>query len=159
MASNAETGYETLKATEGTEEGTGDWFEVTQQLINDFADLTIDHQWIHVDPERAAKESPFGTTIAHGFLTLSMLTHLAGSVPSSVGRLDGVVMGMNYGFDKVRFVNPVKVGSKIRASSVLASVDQKDPNTLQVTRTVTVEIEGESKPALVADWIMRTVYS
>ena len=159
MASNAETGYETLKATEGTDEGTGDWFEVTQQLVNDFADLTIDHQWIHVDPERAATQSPFKTTIAHGFLTLSMLTHLSGSIPSSVGgRLEGVVMGMNYGFDKVRFVSPVKVGSKIRAASTVKSVESKG-SSIQVTKTYTIEVEGEEKPALVADWVTRLFFS
>jgi acyl dehydratase len=158
MASNAETAYETLKATEGTEEGTGDWFEVTQQLVDQFADLTIDHQWIHVDPERAAKESPFQATIAHGFLTLSMLTHLAGSVPSSVGRLDGVVMGMNYGFDKVRFVSPVKVGSKIRAASTVKSVEPKG-SSIQVTKTYTIEVEGGDKPAVVADWVTRIFFA
>ena len=160
MASNAENAFETLKATEGTDEGTGDWFEVTQKLVDDFADLTIDHQWIHVDPERAKEQSPFGTTIAHGFLTLSMLTHLAGSVPSSVGgRLDGIVMGMNYGFDKVRFVSPVKVGSKIRAASTVKSVELKGGSSIQVTKTYTIEVEGEEKPALVADWVTRLFFS
>jgi acyl dehydratase len=103
--------------------------------------------------------SPWGVPIAHGFLTLSLLTKLMESVPQPPERREGAIMGINYGFEKVRFVNPVKVGSKIRASSVLAAVDQKDPDTLQVTRTVTVEIEGESKPALVADWVTRAVYS
>jgi acyl dehydratase len=115
MASNAEAAYERLKATEGTDEGSGEWFEVTQDLVNQFADVTHDHQFIHVDPERAAPI--FGGTIAHGFLTLSMLTHLAGSIrPSGAGTpMEGLMMGMNYGFDKVRFVSPVKVGSRIRA--------------------------------------------
>jgi acyl dehydratase len=101
---------------------------------------------------------PWGVPIAHGFLTLSLLTKLMESVPQPPERREGAVMGINYGFDKVRFVAPVKVGSKVRASSVLAAVDQKDPSTLQVTRTVTVEIEGEAKPALVADWVTRAVY-
>ena len=158
MASNAERAYETLKATEGTDEGTGDWFEVTQQLVDDFADLTHDHQWIHVDPARAAEQSPFKTTIAHGFLTLSMLTHLAGSVPSSAGRLEGVVMGMNYGFDKVRFVSPVKIGSKIRAASTVKSVEPKG-GSIQVTKTYTIEVEGEEKPAVVADWVTRIFFA
>ena len=158
MAGNAERAYETLKATEGTDEGTGDWFEVTQQLVDDFADLTHDHQWIHVDPARAAEQSPFKTTIAHGFLTLSMLTHLAGSVPSSAGRLEGVVMGMNYGFDKVRFVSPVKVGSKIRAASTVKSVEPKG-GSIQVTKTYTIEVEGEEKPAVVADWVTRIFFA
>jgi acyl dehydratase len=88
-----------------------------------------------------------------------MLTHLSGSIPQDMSRLAGIVMGVNYGFEKVRFVNPVKVGSRIRASSVLKSVELKDPNNLQVTRTFTVEIDGEDKPALVADWITRLVYA
>jgi len=159
MASNAEQAYETLKGTEGSEEGTGDWFTVTQDLIDRFADLTHDHQFIHVDPERAAALSPWGVTIAHGFLTLSMLTHLASSVPASGGRLDGIVMGMNYGFDKVRFVSPVKVGSRIRASSTVKSVELKPPASVQVTKTYTIEIEGEDKPAVVADWVTRLFFS
>ena len=101
--------------------------------------------------------SPWGVPIAHGFLTLSMLTHLSASIPNVPERLDGIVMGVNYGFDKVRFVSPVKVTSRIRATSVIANVELKG-DALQVTRTMTVEIEGESKPALVADWITRLVY-
>jgi acyl dehydratase len=97
--------------------------------------------------------------IAHGFLTLSLLTPLCGSLTQDAKLLEGIVMGVNYGFEKVRFINPVKVDSRIRAASVVAAVEQKDPNTLQVTRTVTVEIDGETKPALVADWITRLVYS
>ena len=120
--------------------------------------MTEDRQFIHVDQEAAAA-SPWGTTIAHGFLTLSMLSHLASSLPQDPATLEGVVMGVNYGFEKVRFVAPVPSGSKIRASSVLAAVELKGPDTVQVTRTITVEIEGESKPALVADWVTRQVYS
>lgn len=158
MATNAEAAYEHLKTTEGNEEGTGEWFEVTQDLVNQFADLTHDHQFIHVDPERAAPI--FGGTIAHGFLTLSMLTHLAGSIrPSgSGGPMTGLMMGMNYGFDKVRFISPVKVGSKIRASSVVKAVELKG-NSIQVTKTYTVEIEGGDKPALVADWLTRLMFA
>jgi len=164
MSMNAEKAYESMKATEGQAEGTGDWFEVTQDLINTFADATHDHQFIHVDPERAATMSPWGTTIAHGFLTLSLLTHLVGSMRPADGasraapRMEGLMMGVNYGFDKVRFVNPVKSGSKIRASGVTKAVELKG-NAINVTRTITVEIEGEDKPALVADWITRLVFS
>jgi acyl dehydratase len=157
MATAAEAAFEKFRARVGEADGAGDWFEVTQERIDDFADVTIDHQFIHVDPE-AAKASPFGTTIAHGFLTLSMLTHLAGSVPSDPETFKGVVMGVNYGFDKVRFISPVPSGSKIRASSVLQDAQLKDPNTVQVTRTFTVEIEGSDRPALVADWITRLTY-
>ena len=129
-----------------------------QSRINAFAEVTEDRQFIHVDPEACAAMSPWGVPIAHGFLTLSLLTVLLGSVKQDPRALEGILMGVNYGFDKVRFVNPVKVGSKIRASSVLTAVDQKDPSTLQVTKTVTVEIEGETKPALIAEWVTRLVY-
>jgi acyl dehydratase len=159
MSSNAEAAYERLKATEGNDEGHGEWFEVTQDLVDQFADLTHDHQFIHVDPERAAPI--FGGTIAHGFLTLSMLTHLSSSIRPSgdgVGPLTGLMMGMNYGFDKVRFVSPVKVGSRIRAQSTVKSVELKG-NSIQVTRTYTIEVEGSDKPAVVADWITRLMFS
>jgi acyl dehydratase len=155
----AEAAYELLKAAVGQPQGTGDWLAVTQERINAFADVTEDHQFIHVDPKLAAELSPWGVTIAHGFLTLSLLVKLAESIPEPPERLDGIVMGVNYGFEKVRFISPVKVGSRIRCSSVLASVELKDPNTLQITRTMTVEIEGETKPALVADWISRAIYA
>lgn len=158
MPTNAENAYEKFQAAVGQPEGQGDWFEVDQQRINEFADVTIDHQFIHVDPELSAQMSPWKVTIAHGFLTLSLLTHLDSSIPKDMSRYEGVVMGVNYGFEKVRFINPVKVGSRVRASSVLAAVDLKDPNTINMTRTITVEIEGEDKPALVADWITRIVY-
>jgi acyl dehydratase len=156
--SKGEDAYELFKAAVGESEGSGDWLEISQERIDAFADVTEDHQFIHVDPKLAAELSPWGTTIAHGFLTLSLLVKLSESIPQPSERLDGIVMGVNYGFEKVRFISPVKVGSRIRCSSVLAAVDQKDENTLQTTRTMTVEIEGESKPALVADWISRLIY-
>ena len=149
-----------FQADVGNDEGTGEWFEVTQDQINKFADVTHDHQFIHVDAE-AAKSTPFGTTIAHGFLTLSMLTKLtvgASSAPQNAARFGGVLMGINYGFNKVRFVNPVKVGSRIRARAVTSNVDLKG-NSLEISRNITVEIEGEEKPALVAEWVTRVVYA
>jgi acyl dehydratase len=157
--SKAEKAYELLTAAVGETEGTSDWMEITQDRINAFADVTEDHQFIHVDPEQAAKLSPWGVTVAHGFLTLSLLVKLSQSIQQPMERFDGIVMGVNYGFEKIRFIAPVKVNSRIRCSSVLAAVDQKDENTLQTTRTMTVEIEGESKPALVADWITRLTYA
>jgi acyl dehydratase len=159
MTTNGENAYELFKAAIGKEEGAGDWYLVDQDRINAFADATDDHQFIHVDPEACAQMSPWGVPIAHGFLTLSLLTPLCGSQTQDPKLLEGILMGVNYGFEKVRFINAVKVNSRIRAVSVVAAVEQKDPNTLQVTRTVTVEIEGETKPALVADWITRLVYS
>jgi acyl dehydratase len=158
MATNGERAHQLYLDAVGSAEGSGDWFEIDQARIDAFADVTEDHQFIHVDPEACATLSPWGVPVAHGFLTLSLLTKLTASVPTPPERLEGVVMGVNYGFEKVRFISPVKVGSKVRAASVLAAVEAKDPNTLQVTRTITVEIEGEGKPALVADWIGRLVY-
>ena len=149
---------EDLEPLLGTSLGVSSWVEISQERINTFADVTEDHQFIHVDPEACKEMSPWGVPIAHGFLTLSLLTHLSGSIPQPPERFDGILMGVNYGFDKVRFVTPVKVGSRIRASSVLKSADLKDPSNLQIVRTITVEIDGESKPACVADWVTRLVY-
>jgi acyl dehydratase len=158
MTSKAEAAYELFKAAIGQDEGTGDWLQVDQDRINQFADVTEDHQFIHVDPDACKELSPWGVPIAHGFLTLSLLVKLSASIPQPAERFDGIVMGVNYGFEKVRFINPVKVGSRIRAKSVVSSVDLKDSNNIQYVRTMTVEIEGEDKPALVAEWITRLVY-
>src|SRR5438477_1340554 len=139
MSEAAARAFELFKADVGNDEGTGEWFEVTQGQINQFADVTHDHQFIHVDPE-AAKATPFGTTIAHGFLTLSMLTRLtvgASSAPQDAARFEGMLMGINYGFNKVRFVNPVKVGSRIRARAVTSNVELKG-NSLEISRNITV---------------------
>jgi acyl dehydratase len=154
---NAQKAHELFTAALGTEEGTGDWLEIDQARIDAFAECTEDHQFIHVDPDMAKELSPWGTTIAHGFLTLSMLTKLMASVPNDPARFQGIVMGVNYGFEKVRFINAVKVDSRIRATSVLSAAVLKG-NNIDLTRTITVEIEGEEKPALVCDWITRLVY-
>jgi acyl dehydratase len=160
MSEAAAKAFELYQADVGNDEGVGEWFEVDQDQINQFADVTHDHQFIHVDPDRAAS-TPFGTTIAHGFLTLSMLTHLAAgasAAPPDPAKFAGVLMGINYGFNKVRFVSPVKVGSRIRARAVTSNVELKG-NMVEVTRNFTVEIEGEDKPALVAEWLTRTAYA
>lgn len=133
----------------GLESEPTDWHTVTQDQINQFADCTIDHQFIHIDPERA-KQTPFGTTIAHGFLTLSMLSYFAESFNLMI---EGVFMGVNSGFDKVRFVAPVKVGKRIRALSKVISINETKPGQFRFKTEVTIEIEGEDKPALVAEWI------
>lgn len=156
--SNAEDALALFQKAIGTPDGTGEWMTVDQERINAFADVTEDHQFIHVDPEKAAELSPYKVTIAHGFLTLSLLVPLSSSIPQPPERAKGIVMGVNYGFDKIRFIAPVKVNSRIRATSTPSAVELKDPNTLQVTRTVTVEIEGETKPALVAEWVTRLIY-
>jgi acyl dehydratase len=131
----------------GQEVGCSDWFKIDQARIDSFADATLDHQYIHVDKERAA-ETPFGTTIAHGYLTLSMLPHLTetcGIAP------ENVVMGINYGANKLRFLNPVKVDSEIRARVKLQDVDEKKPGQFLLTSNVTIEIKGEDKPAMIAE--------
>ena len=133
----------------GKETGVSDWMLIDQDRINQFADVTEDHQFIHVDPA-AAKMTPFGTTIAHGFLTLSLLTPLCAEAQLKV---KGAAMGVNYGTDKVRFIAPVKVGSKIRARVSLAGVDNKGGGRYLIKNNITVEIEGEDKPALTAEWL------
>ncbi len=136
-------------AAVGTDVGTSDWLEVDQQRVNTFAEATGDHQWIHVDVERA-KTGPFGGPIAHGLLTLSLLPVLV----HSAYEVRGVKMGVNYGYNKVRFITPVPVGSKLRAAVKLVDVTEV-PGGIQATTNVTVEIEGTPKPACVAESIVR----
>ncbi len=127
----------------------GEWITLDQQRIDTFADCTEDHQFIHVDQEKAA-QTPFGGTIAHGLLTLSMLVKLCennGIMP------ENTVMGLNYGFDKVRFLAPVRAGKRVRASIEILDVEQKDANRFLIKQGVTVEIEGEETPALIAEWL------
>jgi acyl dehydratase len=142
-------GVTELGAAVGEQLGVSDWHDVTQEQVDLFADATGDHQWIHVDPARAA-EGPFGGTIAHGYLTLSMLPVLV----AQIYRVEGVSMGLNYGTNKVRFPAPVPVGSKVRASAQLVELTQTGIGTQAVVR-VTIEIDGGSKPACVADvvWV------
>ena len=145
------SGLEEFVAAEGSQLGPTDWLEVTQERVNLFADATDDHQWIHIDPERAAN-GPFGATIAHGLLTLSLLPHFT----SQMYTIDNIAMAINYGYNKVRFITPVKVGSKVRARAEIAKVDQLD-GAVQATLTTTVEIEGSDKPAAVAESIARFI--
>jgi len=136
----------------GKSMGESEWFKIDQDRINAFADSTLDHQFIHVDPEKA-KHTPFGGTIAHGFLTLALLPHLQ----SQMGELvvpAGLKMGMNYGFDKIRFLAPVKTGAKVRAVATLKEVTEKNPGQFLFAAEYVIEIEGESKPALMADWLL-----
>ena len=145
------SGLDEFVAAEGAELGPTDWLEVTQDRVNLFADATDDHQWIHVDPERAAN-GPFGGTIAHGLLTLSLLPHFTHQLYT----VDNIAMAINYGYNKVRFITPVRVGVKIRARAQIAKVDQLD-GAVQATVTVTVEIDGSDKPAAVAESIVRFI--
>ena len=126
-----------------------DWTQVTQEQINQFADSTKDHQWIHVDVEKAAK-GPFGQTIAHGFLTLSHIPFFSYQVPL---KMEGAVMSVNYGLDRVRFLNPVVSGAKIRDRIVLTAIEEKPGNRILVTQTHTIEIEGQEKPACIAQML------
>ncbi|HEX5185210.1 MAG TPA: MaoC family dehydratase [Allosphingosinicella sp.] len=140
---------EEIRERIGTEIGVSDWIVVDQERIDAFAAATDDHQFIHVDPEAAAK-TVFGGTIAHGFLTLSLLSRMAADamlVP------EGVKMGINYGFDRIRFLAPVRSGRRVRGRFTLKEIEEKRPGQYQFLHAVTVEIEGEDKPALLADWI------
>jgi len=138
-----------IPASIGQEVGCSGWRAVTQAMIDQFADATDDHQFIHVDKERAA-QTPFGTTIAHGFLTLSLLSTLA---YEALPALEGQKLGINYGFDKVRFMAPVKSGQKVRARFVLSDAEIRPSGRLVFRYAVTLEIENNKKPALTADWI------
>lgn len=133
----------------GSELGVSEWIGIDQARINAFADTTEDHQYIHVDPARAA-QTPFGGTIAHGFLTLSLLPRMMQDVGAG---MEGAVMGINYGFDKVRFLAPVKVDSRVRARAKLLDAQEKAPGQFLIKQEITVEIENETKPALVAEWL------
>ncbi|MEU2562733.1 MaoC family dehydratase [Streptomyces longispororuber] len=144
------TSADDLRAAVGEQLGYSDWLEVDQKRIDLFAEATGDHQWIHVDPERAAG-GPFGATIAHGYLTLSLLPVF---VPQ-VMRVEGMRMGLNYGTNKVRFPSPVPVGSRLRATAVLTAVEPTKDDGVQVTTAVTVEREGADKPACVAESVSR----
>jgi acyl dehydratase len=142
-----------LERRVGEEVGVSPWVEISQQRIDTFAKAIDDFQWIHVDPARA-EDSPFGGTIAHGFLTLSLLSHLAERTFSFADRR----MGVNYGLNRVRFTSPVPSGSRVRARFTLAKYEPLEGNGVQVTWNTLVEIEGASKPALVAEWIGRHYY-
>jgi acyl dehydratase len=137
-------------AAEGSHLGPTDWLEISQDRVNLFADATDDHQWIHVDPEKAA-DGPYGGTIAHGLLTLSLMPHFS----HHLYRVDNIAMALNYGYNKVRFITPVKVGAKIRARAEVTSVEEVKGGAVQATVTTTVEIEGSEKPAAVVESIVR----
>jgi acyl dehydratase len=143
------SGLDEFVAAQGSQLGPTDWLEITQERVNLFADATDDHQWIHVNPERAAN-GPFGGTVAHRLLTLSLLPHFTRQLYT----VDNVAVAINYGYNKVRFVTPLRVGAKIRARAEIAKVDQLE-GAVQATVQITVEIEGSDKPAAVAESIAR----
>ncbi len=143
-----------LRAKIGGEPRYSRWYELDQDRIDKFADVTEDWQFIHVDPERSAKETPFGGTIAHGFLSLSMLSAMSYETEA---RLQGTAMGINYGFNKIRFTSPVKAGQKVRGKFTTLRVDEKSPTNILTTTKIEVEIEGEKRPALMAEWLGLTI--
>jgi acyl dehydratase len=142
---------EELRGLIGQEVGIGDWFTITQAQINAFAEVTLDRQWIHVEPERAKRDSPFGTTVAHGFLTLSLLSYLHSQ---AVQIHANVRMSLNYGLNRVRFTSAVRSESRVRARSVLQELIEI-PDGIRLVWAVTVEVEGSAKPALVAEWLVQ----
>ena len=138
----------------GSELGVSDWLEIDQKRVNDFADVTGDHQWIHIDVERATKESPYGAPIAHGFLTLSLIPALS----KDNFRVQNATLAINYGLNKVRFLSAIPVGSRIRVRSELADAVAKDESTVDLTVRHTIEIDGVEKPAAVAEMIVRVLF-
>ncbi len=150
--------YEDLQSKIGGESTSGGWFTVTQNMINSFADATLDHQWIHVDEERAARDSPFGATVAHGFFTLALIPHLTGMVEPGKPRYPGVALTVNYGLNRVRFPHPLLAGSRIRTRTQLQSVEEVRGNGLQLIHNLTVEIEGVEKPTCVAEMVSRLYF-
>ena len=142
---------EALKVLVGQEIAVTDWFNVTQERIQQFADATLDHQWIHVDVERARRESPFKSPIAHGFLTLSLLPHF---MHQALEIKEGVRLSVNYGLNRVRFVSPVRTGSNIRARIVLQTLKEV-PNGMEAVFNASVEVEDGKKPCCVAEWVVR----
>ena len=158
MPSNAENALDLFQKGIGQEDPPSDWHTVDQEQINRFADATGDHQFIHVDVERA-RQTPVGTTIAHGFLTLSLLPFLQSKLPQrSAQAYQGIAMGINYGLNKVRFPGPVRVDSKVRARRELLLADLVNPNTVQLTHKVTIDVEGQERPGCVAESLTRLVY-
>jgi len=147
-----------LQAKVGTETHVGDWLTIDQARIDAFAEATLDQQWIHVDVERASRESPFGGPVAHGYLTLSLLPYLTKRVDPDQPPYPGVKLAVNYGLNRVRFPHPVTVGSQVRALTELISVEEVAGNGLQTTNKVTIEIEGAAKPACVAETVSRLYF-
>jgi acyl dehydratase len=148
------TSIDDAVAAVGSELGVSDWQEISQQRINDFADATGDHQWIHIDAERAKKESPYGQTIAHGFLTLSMIPALT----KDNYRVENAKMAINYGLNKVRFIAAVPSGGRIRARSELLDATKVNDTTVNMTVKNTIELDGSDKPAAIAESIVRVLF-
>jgi acyl dehydratase len=153
---NMANALEQLQARIDQPNPSSDWFEITQERINDYADVSMDHQWIHVDVERA-KQGPFGAPIAHGNLTIAVMGHLPQSEQAQTPAFEGHKLSINYGFDKIRFPSPVRVGSKIRATSTLKRAEIKG-GMIETMNEIVVEVQGQEKPALVAESLGRLVF-
>ena len=153
-AARPKTSLAEIEASVGKEVGVSKWFTIDQALITAFGKLTQDEYFIHMDPVRAAKETPFGGSIAHGFLTLSMMSAMA---YDALPEVEGRTMGMNYGFDKIRFASPVKSGARVRAHYVLAEVNIRPSGYIQVAYDLTIEIEGQVRPAITARWLTLSI--
>lgn len=157
MSEVLQKALELMQVRIGEQTSQSEWFEVTQERINDYADVSMDHQWIHVDVDRANSESPFGTPIAHGNLTLAIMGHLPIASAAEGPKIEGQKLGINYGFDRIRFPSPVPVGTKIRATSTLKRVEIKG-EMIETMNEIVVESQGGTKPVCVAESLGRLVF-
>ena len=157
MSGLLDTAFQQMQSRVGEQTSQSEWFEVTQERINDYADVSMDHQWIHVDVDRANKESPFGAPIAHGNLTLAIMGHLPMASVAEGPKVEGQKLGINYGFDRIRFPSPVPVGTLIRATSTLKRVELKG-GMLETMNEIVVEAQGTEKPVCVAESLGRMVF-
>jgi acyl dehydratase len=157
MSDALQNAFELMQARVGEQTSQSEWFEITQERINDYADVSMDHQWIHIDVDRAKKESPFGAPIAHGNLTLAVMGHLPVASAAEGPNIEGQKLGINYGFDRIRFPAPVPSGSRIRSTSTLRRVEIKG-NMLETMTEIVVEAEGSDKPVCVAESLGRMVF-
>jgi acyl dehydratase len=157
MSGSLDKAFQQMQSRVGEQTSQSEWFEVTQERINDYASVSMDHQWIHVDVDRANKESPFGAPIAHGNLTLAIMSHLPMASIAEGPKVEGQKLGINYGFDRIRFPSPVPVGTRIRATSTLKRVELKG-GMLETMNEIVVEAQGKEKPVCVAESLGRMVF-
>ncbi len=157
MSDNLQRAFEIMQSRVGEMTSQSEWFEITQERVNDYAEVSMDHQWIHIDVERATNESPFGAPIAHGNLTLAVMGHLPVAARKEGPPIEGQKLGINYGFDRIRFPAPVPVGSKIRSTNTLRRVEIKG-DMIETMTEIVVEAQGSDKPVCVAESLGRMVF-